>query len=102
MSETQASVPKRHRVEGPEKHYITYIISILLTMLSFAAVIWGGASLTFVVSFLILLATAQAIFQLAVWMHLKDKGHALPIVGLICGAVVTIGGVVAAVFWCWL
>ncbi|GIP34827.1 cytochrome C oxidase subunit IV family protein [Paenibacillus sp. J2TS4] len=96
-----SAIKTRHRVEGPKNHYITYIVSIVLTMLAFAAVIYGGLSKAFLVSFLILLAAVQAVFQLAVWMHMKDKEHTFPIIGIIFGVIFGMCGVVAALFWIW-
>lgn len=101
-SEQQSSAPNvRHRVEGPKNHYITYLVSILLTMFAFAAVIYGGLSKAFLVAFLILLAIVQAVFQLAVWMHMKEKDHTFPIIGIFFGAIFGMCGVVAALFWTW-
>lgn len=92
---------RRHRVEGPKNHYITYIVSIVLTMIAFAAVIYGGLSQAFLYSFLIIMAIVQCMFQMAVWMHMKEKDHAYPIIGILFGVFVAIGGFLAAIFWMW-
>lgn len=96
-----SSPSSRHRVEGPKNHYITFIISILLTMLAFAAVIYGGLDKSFLFVFLLGLAFVQIIFQLAFWMHMKERGHIYPIIGLAFGLFVATGGVIAAVYWMW-
>lgn len=100
--QVQASAPKpRHRVEGPKNHYLTYIISIILTMLAFAAVIFGGMTKAFLLPFLVGLAVVQVIFQLAYWMHMKDRGHVFAIIGISFGVIIALTGVAAAVYWVW-
>jgi cytochrome c oxidase subunit 4 len=101
-SEHHASSPgKPHRVEGPKNHYLAYVVSILLTMLAFAAVIYGGLDKMFLVAFLVVLGIVQAVFQLAVWMHMKERGHAFPIIGLAFGFVIALTAVIAALYWMW-
>jgi cytochrome c oxidase subunit 4 len=92
---------KRHKVESPKNHYLSYIVSILLTMLAFAAVMYGGLDRSFLIIFLVGLGIVQAIFQLAYWMHMKERGHLFPIVGIIFGAIVAVTAVAAAVYWTW-
>jgi len=95
-------LPKvRHRTEGPKNHYLTFMISILLTMLAFAAVIFGGMTKAFLLPFLIIMALVQAVFQLAYWMHMKDRGHAFPIIGLAFGFIIALTALAAAVYWVW-
>lgn len=97
-----STAPKvRHKVEGPKNHYLTFIASILLTMLAFAAVIYGDMTKAFILPFILLLAVGQVIMQLAYWMHMKDRGHAYAIVGLVMGTVIAITAVIAAVYWMW-
>jgi cytochrome c oxidase subunit 4 len=97
-----ASLPvKRHKVEGPQNHYLAYIISILLTMLSFAIVIYGGLDRSFLIAFLLGLAITQAIFQVYVWMHGKERGHLFPLMFLFTGAFIAITAQLAAVYWIW-
>jgi cytochrome c oxidase subunit 4 len=92
---------KRHKLEGPRNHYLSYIISILLTMLAFAAVLYGGLDRSFLIMFLVGLAVIQAVFQLTYWMHMKDRGHLMPIIGLAFGAFVAVTAFTAAVYWTW-
>lgn len=91
----------RHRVEGPKNHFITYLVSILLTMLAFAAVIYGGLDRSFLYAFLIGMAFVQVLFQMAIWMHMKEREHLYPIIGIVFGLFVALGGVLAAVYWTW-
>lgn len=99
--ETAPNEQRRHRVESSRNHYITFAISILLTMLAFAAVAFGDLDARFVIAFIVVLAIAQAIFQLAYWMHMKDRDHAFPILFIITGGVVALLAVIAALFWMW-
>jgi cytochrome c oxidase subunit 4 len=92
---------QRHREEGPRNHYLSYIISIVLTVLSFAVVMYGGLDHAFVYMFLVALALIQVVFQLAYWMHMKDKGHLFPIGGIIFGFIVALTAVAAAVWMVW-
>jgi cytochrome c oxidase subunit IV len=97
------SGPKtRHRQEGPRNHYLTFMASIMLTMLAFAAVVYGGMSKAFLVPFLILMAVVQVVMQLAYWMHMKDRGHVYSIIGLIFGVIITLTAIAAAVYWVWI
>jgi cytochrome c oxidase subunit 4 len=91
----------RHKLEGPKNHYLSYIVSILLTMLAFAAVLYGGLDRAFLVMFLISLGLIQSIFQLTYWMHMKERGHLLPIIGLAMGGFVALSAAVTAIYWVW-
>lgn len=100
-SEHTALPMKRHKVEGPTNHFLAYIISILLTMLSFAIVIYGGLDHAFLIIFLLGLGTTQAMFQVYVWMHGKERGHLFPLMFLFTGAFVAVTAQLAAVYWIW-
>lgn len=101
MSSQHSSAGERRRLEGPRNHYITYIISIVLTILAFAAVLYGGLDKAFLLWFLVGLAIVQCVVQLAYWMHMKDKGHLFPIIGIIFGFIVALLAMAAAVYWTW-
>lgn len=102
LDQTQPTAPKRRqRVEGAKNHYLTYIVSILLTMLAFGAVLFGGMTKAFLLPFLVGLAAVQVIFQLAYWMHMKDRGHVYAIIGIAFGFIIALTGVAAAVYWVW-
>ncbi|MFB6365881.1 cytochrome C oxidase subunit IV family protein [Paenibacillus elgii] len=96
-----SSAGDRHRLEGPKNHYLSYIISIVLTMLAFAVVLYGGLDRSFILFFIVGLAIVQVIFQLAYWMHMKDRGHFFPIIGLAFGAIIALTAVIMAVYWVW-
>ncbi len=93
---------KRGRVhEGPRNHFLTFAVSILLTALAFFAVMNSGLNRTFINFFILFLAVVQVIFQLAFWMHMKDRGHFYAIAGLITGAIVALTAFAAALIWMW-
>jgi cytochrome c oxidase subunit 4 len=101
-AEHHSSAPgKRHKVEGPFNHYLTYMVSILLTIFAFAAVIYGGLDKVFLFLFLVVLAIVQSVFQLLVWMHGKEKGHVYALIGISFGGIIALTAVAAAEFWMW-
>lgn len=103
MSDNQsasAQAPKRHRVEGPQKHIIAFILSLALTIIAFAAVA-SGISTTFTYVVLVVMAIIQVLIQLSFWMHLKDKGHLFPIISICAGVVLVIAMMVMALYWVW-
>ncbi len=70
-------------------------------MLAFAVVLYGGLDRSFILFFIVGLAIVQIIFQLAYWMHMKDRGHLFPIMGLAFGAFIALTAVIMAVYWVW-
>jgi len=92
---------KRHRTEGPQKHVIAFIFSILLTVIAFATVASGEVNKDFTFIILIIMAILQVFIQLAFWMHLKDRGHLYPIIGIIFGVVIVLTMIVMALYWVW-
>jgi len=99
--EPSAAEGQHYKHEGPKNHYLTYIFSILLTMFAFAAVIYGELETWFVLFFIVGLAIIQAFVQLVYWMHMKDRGHTFPILGMILGVVIVIPIIIAALYWMW-
>ncbi|MCC2684527.1 MAG: hypothetical protein K0R75_1426 [Paenibacillaceae bacterium] len=90
-----------HRQEGPRNHYISFALSIILTILAFAGVVYGGLDRGFVLAFIVILAIVQAVFQMVYWMHMKDRGHLYPIMFIVMGAVIAGIAVFTAVYWMW-
>jgi len=95
-----AEAPKRHRVEGPQKHILVFILSLALTIIAFAAVA-SGISAAFTYAILVSMAIIQVFIQLAFWMHLKDKGHQFPKIFMIAGAVLVFAMTIMALYWVW-
>lgn len=91
----------RHRHEGPQKHVVAFIFSIVLTLIAFATVAAGGVNTAFTVLILLVMAVLQVIVQLGYWMHLKDKGHLIPIIFMAGGFFVAGTCIVAALYWMW-
>lgn len=98
-STTDQGNRRRHH-EGPKNHYLSFALSIVLTVLAFAAVA-ADIGRTFTLLFIVTLAVVQVIFQLAFWMHMKDKGHFYAAVGIITGVFVALTGAAAAIYWMW-
>lgn len=96
-----SAVKHRHRHEGPQKHVIAFIFSIILTLIAFATVAAGGVNTAFTVLLLLVMAVLQVLVQLGYWMHLKDKGHMIPIVFMAGGFFVAGLAIIAALYWMW-
>ncbi|WP_239616111.1 cytochrome C oxidase subunit IV family protein [Cohnella mopanensis] len=95
------NVTKRHKVEGPKKHIVGFVLSLALTIIAFAAVAAGEINTTFTYIILVGMAVVQVFIQMAFWMHMKDRGHLFPIIGIISGAFVVFTMVIMAVYWVW-
>jgi len=92
---------KRHKVEGPQKHIVAFIMSLALTIIAFAAVAAGEINTTFTYIILVGMAILQVFVQMAFWMHMKDRGHLFPIIAIISGVFVVLLMVVMALYWVW-
>ncbi|THF77993.1 cytochrome C oxidase subunit IV family protein [Cohnella fermenti] len=91
----------RHRVEGPKKHIVTFVLSLVLTLIAFAAVASGEINTAFTYIILVGMAVVQVFVQLSFWMHMKDKGHLFPTIGIIFGIIVVFTMVIMAEYWVW-
>lgn len=91
----------RHRHEGPQRHIVVFIFSIVLTLIAFAAVAAGGVNATFAVILLLVMAVLQVILQMGFWMHLKDKGHLMPIIFMLGGFFIAGTCIVMSLYWVW-
>ena len=104
MQQNEEITPKVRRGpshEGPKVHFITFGISIALTFLAFAAVANDSLSANFVIFLLVTMAMVQAVSQLFVWMHMKDKGHTYAKIFLAGGFLVALLCFASALFWIW-
>ncbi len=95
---TNETQPKFKKHESPKRHLVAFVVSIILTALAFLAVIVGGTS-GYVIPFIIVLGIIQAGFQLYIWMHMDQKGHELPELGIYTGLLVAIITIIAFVYW---
>ncbi len=92
---------KRHKVEGPQKHIVGFVMSLALTIIAFAAVSAGEINATFTYIILVSMAVIQVFIQMAFWMHMKDRGHLFPIIGILAGVFVVFTMVIMALYWVW-
>ncbi|MFD0962037.1 cytochrome C oxidase subunit IV family protein [Paenibacillus chungangensis] len=104
MASNHSAAPeqtKRHKVEGPKKHIVAFIFSILLTLVAFATVMGGGINKDFIYIILIGTAVLQVFVQMAFWMHMKDRGHAFAIIAILFGVIIAFTAVIMAEYWAW-
>ncbi|MCD9020553.1 cytochrome C oxidase subunit IV family protein [Cohnella silvisoli] len=92
---------KRHKVEGPQKHIVGFVMSLALTIIAFAAVSAGEINPTFTYIILVAMAVVQVFIQMAFWMHMKDRGHTFPIIAIFAGVFVVFTMVIMALYWVW-
>ncbi|SEU29706.1 cytochrome C oxidase subunit IV family protein [Paenibacillus sp. NFR01] len=97
----EGAVRHRHRPEGPQRHIVVFVFSAVLTLIAFAAVAAGGVNAAFAVILLLVMAVLQVILQMGFWMHLKDKGHLLPILFMSGGFFIAGTCIVMALYWVW-
>jgi cytochrome c oxidase subunit 4 len=84
------------------QYWVTFAVSIVLTMITFYIVAKLDTSSNYLYPFMIVLAIAQAIFQIVFWMHMNEKGHGWPILGIATGAFVALTAVIMALYWVWI
>lgn len=92
---------QRHKHEGPRKHIVAFIFSILLTIIAFTMVAAGEVNTSFIYICLLLMAILQVFIQMSFWMHMKDRGHIYPIIGILMGVFVVFTIVIMAEYWAW-
>ncbi|WP_274364396.1 cytochrome C oxidase subunit IV family protein [Paenibacillus thermotolerans] len=102
MEHSNAEQPRKHRHEGPRNHLLAFALSILLTAFAFIAVMNTEIEPWWVIVFILTLAIFQAVIQLAYWMHMKDRGHFLPIIGIAFGFIVALTAVASGLLMSWL
>jgi cytochrome c oxidase subunit IV len=92
---------KRHKVEGPRKHIVAFVMSLALTIIAFAAVAAGEINTTFTYMILVGMAIIQVFIQMSFWMHMKDRGHLFPKIAIFTGVLVVFTAVIMALYWVW-
>lgn len=93
---------RKHRYEGPRNHLLAFALSILLTAFAFLAVANFELEPWWVIAFITILALFQAVIQLAYWMHMKERGHFIPIIGIAFGFIVALTAVASGIWMSWL
>jgi cytochrome c oxidase subunit 4 len=103
MEKDMTNTANGRKHEGPKKHLITFAISIVLTIIAFAAVGTGLIQNPLIlIAFILVLAVIQAGYQLYVWMHLKDEGHRWPALMIYTGGLVAVITVISFILWVWI
>lgn len=87
--------------KSSKQHVISFILSLLVTLLAFWAVSSEEVSAAFAVPFILLLAVIQVAFQLFYWMHMSERGHSFPLLFLGSGVLVVVVTIVSFVYWVW-
>lgn len=94
MENSGQTLKERHEKEKQKQelrhHLISFVMMLALTILAFAAVVFGGKSGKFVALFILLLAVIQAAFQMFYFMHLKERDHGFPAGFIASGATVAV------------
>lgn len=87
---------------GFKLHILTFVLSIILTVLAFVGIAVDAVPKGFAIPFMIGLGLVQAVLQAAFWMHLNQKGHEFPIMfflsALFCSTI-TILACVGLIWW---
>ena len=78
---------RKKNAEEMKHQVITFIMMIIFTLISFAAV-WLDFSEWFIKPIIVLLAVIQVIFQLYYFMHMQHKGHGMVSLFLYSGLLV--------------
>jgi len=96
------NVKRRRKYEGKQPHLIAFLFSVGLTIIAFAAV--GAAhkvNSTFIIILLLLMAIMQVFIQMSFWMHMKDKGHFIPLIGIIGGIIIALTAIITGLYLIW-
>ncbi|WP_257350588.1 cytochrome C oxidase subunit IV family protein [Pseudalkalibacillus decolorationis] len=97
-----SSLQKKIKLKQERRqHNVSFVMMILLTILSFASIMSDAISDTVAILFIIVLACVQVFFQLYIWMHLGHKGHEFPMWGIASGlfiAALTVGTLIGLIW----
>lgn len=87
--------------EEMQRQLISFGLMIVLTLIAFA-VVMSEIPRIYVMPILFVMAIVQAGFQFYYFMHMKDKGHAMPatlIYGGVWAAFLTLAGLMVISWW---
>lgn len=105
-SSTQTEDLKYRRAKYREEmnqQLIVFALTLFLTIMAFAAVIFTDViNVWFVGPFILVLAIVQVMFQLFYFMHMNHKGHEAPILFIFSGvlvAIITVVTLMTIVWW---
>lgn len=100
---TKAEAFRRQKSkEEMQRQLISFGLMIALTLIAFLIVATDTLNKGFIVPIIFVMAIVQAGFQFYYFMHLKDKGHAMPatlIYGGVWCAFLTLAGIVVISWW---
>src|SRR5699024_7210950 len=85
-----------------QRQLISFGLMIALTLIAFVIVASDVLNKGFIVPIIFVMAIVQAGFQFYYFMHLKEKGHAMPatlIFGGVWCAFLTLAGIVVISWW---
>jgi cytochrome c oxidase subunit 4 len=83
---------KRH--ESARKHVWSFVLMMVLTAASFIAVGMKLIPMTIVVPLIVFFACIQVVLQLFTFMHMDQKGHAIPLIFILLGSVIAVVSVI--------
>ncbi|HEX6595280.1 MAG TPA: cytochrome c oxidase subunit IVB [Bacillota bacterium] len=93
---------KQKNKEAMKRNLISFALMILVTLIAFIVVATGAVESMFAIPIIVFLAIIQVGFQFYYFMHMKDKGHAMPTVliyGGVWAALLTLAGLVLISWW---
>lgn len=96
------SFRKQKNKEEMQRQLISFGLMIALTLIAFVIVATDSLNKGYIIPLLFVMAIVQAGFQFYYFMHLKDKGHAMPatlIFGGVWAAFLTLAGIVVISWW---
>ncbi|HLR80324.1 MAG TPA: cytochrome c oxidase subunit IVB [Bacillota bacterium] len=93
---------KQKNKEAMKRNLISFALMIVVTLIAFIVVATGAVEAMFAIPIIVFLAIIQVGFQFYYFMHMKDKGHAMPTVllyGGVWAALLTLAGLVLISWW---
>lgn len=93
---------KKHNKEEMQKQLISFGMMIVFTMIAFGLVVSDSVDRMYILPILFVMAIVQAGFQFFYFMHLKDKGHEMPVTFIFGGvwcAFLTLAGLMLISWW---
>jgi|SRR5699024_10272502 len=100
--EQSEAFKKQKSKEEMQRQLISFGLMIAFTIIAFALVATSTLPSMYVVPIIFTMAIVQAGFQFYYFMHLKDKGHAMPatlIYGGVWAAFLTLAGLMVISWW---
>lgn len=93
---------KEKRKAEMQRQLISFSLMILFTLIAFAIVATGEFSKMVIIPILMAMCLVQVAFQFYYFMHMKEKGHAVPaalIYGGVWAALLVLAGLGVVSWW---